>query len=119
MTIAMKQEQDNVFRLDVHGMLRKADFDQCQSRLVDEIERWGRIRLLFVLDRFEGWEPKDRWNDLTFYAKHGSAIERIAIVGDERWRNETLMFAGADLREGPVEFFATDSIADARTWLTS
>ena len=38
-------------------------------------------------------------NDLTFYVKHGEAIERIAIVGDEKWRTESLMFAGC----GPAE----------------
>ena len=64
------------------------------------------MRLLFVLDGFEGWEPRDNWSDLTFYVEHGDRIERIAIVGDERWRSETLMFAGADLRRAPVEFFA-------------
>ena len=43
-----------------------------------------------------------RWNDLSYYVKHGDRIERIAIVGPERWRSETLMFAG--VRRAPVEF---------------
>ena len=66
--------------------LRKVDLDRCQDLLAAEIRRLGRVRLLFVLDSFEGWDPQDKWNDLTFYAKHGDAIERIAIVGHDRWR---------------------------------
>ena len=58
-------------------------------------------------------------SDLTFYVKHGGAIERIAIVGDERWRSESLMFAGADLRKAPVEFFSPEKAADARAWLST
>ena len=50
---------------------------------------------------------------------HGDAIERMAIVGDERWRGESLMFAAADLRKGPVEFFAAAAAADARRWLAA
>ena len=81
--------------------------------------RVGAIRLLFLLDGFEGWEPLDDWHDLTFYVKHGGAIERIAIVGEERWRSQSLMFAGADLRQAPVEYFSPDKAADARVWLST
>ena len=56
---------------------------------------------------------------MTFYVKHGDSIERIAIVGDERWRGEALMFAAADLRRAPVEFFAESALAEARAWLSA
>ena len=77
----------------------------------------GTVRLLVRLEAFEGWEPDPRWNDLSFYVIHGDALERIAIVGDERWRGEALMFAAADLRKGPVEFFTPDLEPEARAWL--
>jgi len=45
----------------------------------------------------------------------------MTIVGAERWRSEALMFAGADLRRAPVEFFAgsTGGIDAACAWLTA
>ena len=46
-------------------------------------------------------------------------IERIAIVGPDRWRAETMMFAAADLRRAPVEFFKEDALDAARAWLSS
>jgi hypothetical protein len=103
--------------LDVRGTLRKADLERSQESLAAEMARSGPVRLLFVLEGFEGWAPQDNWSDLSFYMKHGEAIERIAIVGHERWRSETLMFAGVDLRTAPVEFFPEHAIADARAWL--
>jgi hypothetical protein len=119
--IALKEETGRVFRVEMRGMLRKAEFDHCQSQLAGEMSPQAPVRLLFILDGFEGWEPRDDWSDLTFYVKYGDSIERIAIVGDERWRSEALMFAGADLRRAPVEYFTSSSSDDgaARAWLTA
>jgi len=119
MPISMEREGDKVFRLDLRGTLRRVEFEECQDRLAAEMARTGPCRLLFVLDGFEGWEAHTRWSDLSFYVRHGDAIERIAIVGPERWRSETMMFAAADLRKARVEFFVDDAIAQARAWLTS
>jgi hypothetical protein len=118
MPITMQHDGGNTYRLDVSGVLSKSDFDRCQDALVGEMKRGGPVRLLFVLSAFEGWERTAAWGDLTFYVKHGDSIERIAIVGDERWRDEALMFASADLRRAPVEFFAPTALADARRWLS-
>jgi hypothetical protein len=115
----VRHERDNVYRVEVRGLLRKPDFDASGDTLVQEMARVGPVRLLFVLEGFDGWHPHDDWKDLTFYVTHGSQIERIAIVGDERWRSESLMFAGADLRSAPVEFFAEDDLAGARAWLSA
>ena len=102
MPISLEHEHDNVFRLDVCGMLRQTEFEECQQRLTSEMARTGSVRLLFVLAGFEGWDPHGRWDDLSYYVKYGDQIERIAIVGPERWRSETLMFAG--VRRGTGEF---------------
>ena len=117
--MTVHHDRDNVYRLEVHGTLHKFEFERCQDVLIDEMGRVGPVRLLFLLDGFEGWEPDENWNDLAFYIKHGGAIERIAIVGDERWRSLSLMFAAADLRKAPVEFFSPEKAVDARAWLSA
>lgn len=119
MSMTVRHERENIYRVDVQGLLRSREFEAGQSELRDAIGRVGPIRLLVVLDAFEGWEPGDDWRDLSFYVSHGDAIERIALVGDERWRTESLMFASADLRKAPVEFFTPDRLAGARDWLSA
>ena len=37
--------------------------------------------------------------------KYGDAVDRIAIVCDEKWRDQAMMFVAADLRKGPVVLF--------------
>jgi hypothetical protein len=117
MPIALHHESDNTYRLDISGVLLRAEFRQCEAELASELDRVGSAKLLCVLTAFEGWEPHADWNNLAFYVKHGDAIERIAIVGDVRWRDLTMMFATADLRKAPVEFFPERDLAQARAWL--
>jgi hypothetical protein len=117
MTINVRHEDGNVYRLDIRGTLHSRDFRECQDALAAEMGRVGTVRLLILLDGFDGWAPGDDWRDLSFYAQRGDAIDRIAIVGEERWRSEALMFAGTDLRKAPVEFFSNGRLAAARDWL--
>jgi hypothetical protein len=119
MPVSLQHEHDDCYRLDISGRLRKIDLDIAQDALLSELDRASHpaVRLLVVLDGFEGWDDSGNWSDLTFYARHGNRIERMAIVAAEQWRDQALMFAGADLRKGPVEFFATDALENARAWL--
>jgi hypothetical protein len=117
--MVVHHERDNIYRIEIRGTLRTVDFKQGQETLVDEMRRVGPIRLLILLTAFDGWESDDDWRDLTFYVKHGDTIERIAIVGDGKWKDQSLMFAAADLRAAPVEFFREDHAADARAWLAA
>jgi hypothetical protein len=45
------------------------------SSLAVQMDRIGPVRVLFVLEGFEGWEPQDHWSDLSFYVTYGQAIE--------------------------------------------
>ena len=119
MPIAMRHEGDGTYRLIFSGLLLRTDVLQCEAALKSELARVGSAKLLCVLDAFEGWEPHTDWNDLRFYMQHGDAIERIAIVGQERWRSLALMFAAADLRRAPVEFFPEHDLEKARAWLSA
>jgi hypothetical protein len=119
MPIVMHHEADNIYRLDISGVLHRDEFRKCEAELTNELGRVGSARLLCVLTAFEGWEPRADWNDLAFYVKNGDAIERIAIVGDEQWRDLTMMFASSDLRRAPVNFFPPRDLARARAWLCS
>ena len=118
MPIELLPETHNIYRLTISGTLRRSDLARCEEELAKEIERNGHVKLLCVLTSFEGWERTEDWNNMSFYLSHGDEIERIAIVGDEKWRSEALMFAAADLRKAPVEFFGEHLMAEARRWLS-
>jgi hypothetical protein len=117
MPAIFQRDTANIYRLEISGRLTAADFAVLQRSAASEIEQAGKIRLLVVLTGFEGWAPGGNWSDLGFYVRHADNIERIAIIGDERWRSEALMFVGADLRRSPVSFFRTAESERAEEWL--
>jgi hypothetical protein len=117
MPASIQHESGNLFRIHVSGLLLEADLKGVQAVAAQEITRLGTIKLLFVLDEFEGWERGADWGDLAFYAAHDTDIEKIAIVGDEKWRDHGLAFAGAGIRKAAVRFFSPAESAQARAWL--
>jgi len=54
---------------------------------------------------------------LTFMHEYDPYIEKIAVVADEKWRDQILMFLGAGRRQAPVMFFVSGEEEDARDWL--
>ena len=118
MGVTLRHEEGNVYRVDFSGRLAKRDFEAVQQSVAEEIRKSGKVRLLIGLDGFVGWESGANWSDLNFYIQYGNKVKKIAIVGDEGWRDEVLMFAAADLRRGPVRFFSRERNREARTWIT-
>ena len=105
MPATLQRDTGNTVRIEISGRLTAADFAVLERSAAS------------VLTGFDGWAPGGDWRDLAFFVRHADNIERIAIIGDERWRSEALMFAGADLRRAPVSFFRTDDGASAEAWL--
>jgi hypothetical protein len=116
----LRHEQDDVYRLELTDRLSSAELNAVGKQLLAGMEQSpaGTVRLLVVLQpQFAGWDAGSNWSDLTFYVRHGEAISRIAIVGDEQWRDHALMFSAAGLRRAPVEYFTTGAIDAARQWI--
>ena len=108
MPMTVRHERDDVYRVEVTGLLRSSEFEHCQGVLRAEIDRVGPVRLLFVLDAFDGWEPQRRLarpvasTSNTATRSSGSPSSATSVA------SESLMFASADLRKGPVEFFSPE-----------
>jgi len=119
MTVTIKQEHDNVYLMRITGLLKKSELDAVQTsatKLLD-YDPLSQVKLLMVVEKFEGWERGADWGDMSFYAKHGNRITRIAIVADPRRETEWKMFVGAGFRTAPVGFFAPSQLDQARLWL--
>jgi hypothetical protein len=117
MSAQMQFEPNNVCVLRISGVLKRAELDAEQSAMAREIDAGAKPRLLVILEEFEGWERGADWNDLDFLLTRGSAIAKIAIVGEPRWETGALAFTGAGFRSSPVKFFPSNQLAGARSWL--
>ena len=117
MPASIQHESGNLYRVHVSGVLSKIELESVQGAAAREIKRLGTITLLFILERFQGWERGADWGDVTFFTLHDENIEKIAVVGDEKWRDHALAFAGAGMRKAAVRFYPSSESAQARAWL--
>jgi hypothetical protein len=108
-----------LLEVKIRGTLRKADYEGITRAARDLIAREGTIRALIISDGFRGWERGKDWGDVTFSMEEGQRIERMALVGDEQWRDESLAFTGQGFRPTTIEFFPAARLADARRWLAA
>jgi hypothetical protein len=117
MGVTVQQESGNVWTLRITGALRKAELDTVQASAAKLLGAAAKAKVLIVAEEFSGWERGADWGDMTFFLEHGDQIEKIAIVADQKWEAQFLMFAGAGFRRAPVKFFPENQLAEARAWL--
>jgi hypothetical protein len=106
-------------QLKLRGMLKKADYDRIIQIAKEAIAREEKVRALVILEAFEGWERRGDWGDVSFMTEQGQHIEKMAIVGDEKWKDDAFAFTAKGFRATVIEFFTPSRLSEARTWLSS
>jgi hypothetical protein len=101
----------------VSGELGKSEVSEIQAAALEAIRRCGKISALFVLDNFLGWKRGDDWGDISFMTEHDQEIAKIAVVGEEEWRDLIYAFLAKGFRQAQVEYFLPGDLAKAQAWL--
>jgi AAA+ ATPase superfamily predicted ATPase len=99
----------------VTGKLVDADYEYLVPELARRIRQHGKLRMLFELIDFHGWEPGAFWDELKFDLKHFADIERIAIVGDKKWEQEMTVFS-RPFTTATMRYFDVADTAQAWKW---
>jgi hypothetical protein len=103
----------------ISGELGKAEVTQIQAAALEAIRRCGKISALFILENFHGWKSGDDWGDVTFMTDHDKEIVKIAVVGEEGWRDMIYAFLAKGFRSAKIEYFLPGDLAKARAWLSA
>lgn len=111
---------DGVLGLRSSGKLTRADYVDVLEPALREAVESGGIRLLFVLEDFDGVEPgawlEDMKTGLGAWVKHHSAWQRMALVADVEWIvKATRMFAW--MAPGEVRTFGSAELEEATEWV--
>lgn len=101
----------------VAGQLSKSEVSQLQAVALEAIRRCGKISALFILEDFHGWKREGKWGDISFLIEHDKDIAKIAVVGDEEWRDLVCAFLAKGFRQAVVEYFLPADLTKARVWL--
>lgn len=110
----MNQSSEKVIGIKVSEKLTEKDFETLIPLLEETIRKQGKIRLLWDMDNFEGWNLDALWQDLKFDTEYKDNIERLALVGDKQWEKwisqPTKLFFEA-------KYFDRDRATEAWNWV--
>jgi stage II sporulation SpoAA-like protein len=119
MPVEIIDASGKLLQIKIRGMLKKADYDRIIQIAKEAIAREGKVRALAIVEGFEGWERREDWGDVSFMMEQGKNIEKMAIVGDEKWRDDAFAFTAKGFRPTAIEFFPASRLTEARVWLNA
>jgi hypothetical protein len=102
--------------VSVSGKLTKADYERFVPETERLISQFGKIRILFEMHDFHGWEAGALWKDVEFDVKHFKDIERLAIVGEKAWEHGMAVFC-RPFTTAKIRYFDRSQAAEARAWI--
>jgi hypothetical protein len=105
-----------IIEIQVTGKLTKEDYRRFVPRIEEMIAQHGKVRILFEMLDFHGWKAGALWEDVKFDFKHFSDIDRVAIVGNQRWQKVMVIFC-KPFTAAKVHFFDFTRLEEARSWL--
>src|SRR3979490_3000078 len=102
----------------VHGRGEptKADYEHFVPEFERLVRQYGKLRVLFDMIGFHGWEAGALWDDIKFDIKHFADIERIAMVGERKWQHGMATFC-KPFTTATIRYFDHAVAAEAATWL--
>ena len=80
------------------------------------VRQHGKLRVLFDMTGFHGWDAGALWEDIKFDIKHFADIERLAMVGEKKWQQGMATFCQA-VHESDDPILRSRDAAEARKWL--
>lgn len=86
-------------------------------RLKELIDQFGKIRaVLYLDDKFTGWELGAVWDDAMFGIQHRHDFEKIAVVTDQKWIDWATKI-GVHFIDGEIAIYPPTEFQDAVTWV--
>jgi len=117
MPIQLNEESDGkLLAIHVSGKLVKDDYADFVPAFERLVRRHGRLRVLFDMSDFHGWDAGAAWEDTKFAINHFADIERIAMVGEKQWQHGMATFC-KPFTKAMVRYFDHADAAKARKWL--
>ena len=100
------------------GKLSAEDYETLEPGVEKLIEGSGKIKILFIMHDFHGWDLGAVWQDIKFATKHCRDIEKVAMVGESAWENWMATIC-KPFTMSSIKYFDAGEEEAARRWLMS
>jgi stage II sporulation SpoAA-like protein len=109
--------EGDIIEINVSGAVVKPEFDRIQAEFEPLLQEAPK-KILIILNDFQGWvDDSGDWTDLSFGQRNDQYIQKMALVGDLKWKMEIEMFTMKGFRKFPIEYFLSGQEDFARAWL--
>jgi hypothetical protein len=105
-----------LLEVQVSGKLHRDDYQHFVPAFDRLVKQHGKIRVLFQMVDFHGWEASALWDDIKFDVTHFKDIDRLAMVGDKKWEHGMSVFC-RPFTTAKIRYFDQSAIEEARQWL--
>ena len=112
----MRKTAGKVLVVRVSEKLQQADYEHLVPVFERLVRNHGKLRVLFDMTDFHGWEAGALWQDIKFDFKHSDDIERLALVGERKWQQGMATFCKA-FTTATIRYFDHADATAARHWL--
>ena len=116
-SMTWERDDSGVHVVRIRGLITDDTFKRLRDQAAKQLATVRSVKGLIVLEGFEGWGKGQAAGNLDLMLRYDAQMEKLAVVGDQKWREEFLMFLGAGYRHAKVRFFATEELQKARDWL--
>jgi len=113
-----KKDGHKILAVHASNKLTKEDYEHFIPEVERLIKQEGKIRLLFEMHDFHGWDAGALWEDIKFDFKHFADIERLAMVGEKKWEEWMATFC-KPFTSAQIRYFDHNQAEDARRWIAS
>lgn len=107
--------EQRLLEVKASGKLSAEDYHNFEPAVERMIEA-GKIKILFEMHNFHGWEMGAVWEDIKFAAKHCRDIEKIAMVGEKNWEKWMATIC-RPFTMSTIKYFDAGGHDEARQWL--
>ncbi len=104
--------------VNASGKLSAEDYETLEPGVDKLIEASGKIKILFVMHDFHGWDLGAVWEDIKFATKHCRDIEKVAMVGEKAWEKWMATIC-KPFTMSSIKYFEAGEDDAARQWLLS
>ena len=115
----LPQTEGNVLGVRVGGTITGDDYERFRPVIDARVREYGAVRILIHMHDFHGWgDLEAMWEDAKLDAAHYADVERLAMVGEERWQEWVTRLTDL-LATGNVRYFDEADLDEAWAWVRS
>ena len=111
-------KSENVVTTKASGKLNQYDFEKIHPLIHSILEKGLKVRWYFEMNDFQGWHIEGLWKDFSKDVDHEKEYEKIALVGEKKWRKWATQFM-KPFCNAEIKYFGPDQKQEAKIWIES